>query len=81
MHELSTIFKPMDQVNIPAILAFVVGNLIGTFSGRIWRSIRRSISKVECEHEFIADNQITVVKCKKCGKKYWYEKGDIYAEK
>lgn len=31
-----------------------------------------------CNHEFVSDIQITFIKCKKCGVKYYYKYGDIY---
>jgi len=31
-----------------------------------------------CEHDFIADTQITTIKCTKCGEKYNYKIGDIF---
>ena len=37
------------------------------------------LKRLFCEHELQADTQITFVKCKKCGKKYYYEKNvNIY---
>jgi len=34
-----------------------------------------------CDHVFVADTQLTIVKCKKCGRKYWYRIEDIYNRK
>lgn len=53
-------------------LILLIISMIHLLIGTIYLSF--DLRNMSCKHEFQADTQITVIRCKKCLKTYYYEK-------
>lgn len=58
------------------LISLLVGFVLGASRERVLSNINK------CKHKYQADTQITVIRCKLCGKKHHYEQSvDLYPPK